>query len=258
MVTDSEVDLVTGTRPNQVYPIPPEKLRVFPTDADVPKDELNTTIDEHFVPIARPEVPQQGEFASWKSAVEKELRRVTFRYFPERIPPARLLEQIQTDDAWLETEEGIKVRLQTIKEPEPANPIGRILLVVENPDSAEAVAAWPEDLHAPGDRVFLLFPRGVGPARWTRKNPPNYVERSHVLLGRTVDTGRIWDVAATARYLGAQHGPEVPVFVLGSGPAAVLAGKRAVFHAGQTRRPVGASPYGPGQACVSGYGWVYG
>jgi len=223
VVADSEVDLVTGTRPNKVYPIPPEKLRVFPADADIPEDELNTTIDEHFVPIARPEAPRPAEFASWKSAVEAELRRVTFRYFPERIPPARLLEQIQTDDAWLETEEGIKVRLQRVKGPGPADPIRRIHLVVENPNSAEPEAAWPEDLHAPGDRVFLLSPRGVGPTRWTRKNPPNYVERSHLLLGRTVDTGRIWDVVATARYLRAEHGPEVPVFVLGSGPAAVLA-----------------------------------
>ena len=35
----------------------PERLRVFPTDGDIPKDELNTTIDEHFVPIQRVEPP---------------------------------------------------------------------------------------------------------------------------------------------------------------------------------------------------------
>ena len=34
---------------------------------------------------------------------------------------------------------------------------------------------------------------------WTRKNPPNYVERSFALLGMTVDEMRIWDAIASFR-----------------------------------------------------------
>ena len=45
--------------------------------------------------------------------------------------------------------------------------------------------------------LVVLSPRGVGPTAWVRKSPPNYVERSHVLVGKTVDEGRVWDVAAT-------------------------------------------------------------
>ena len=47
-------------------------------------------------------------------------------------------------------------------------------------------------------------------------------ERAHYLLGRTVDSGRVWNVAATARHLQSLH-PDVPVHVAGAGGAAVLA-----------------------------------
>jgi hypothetical protein len=49
------------------------------------------------------------------------------------------------------------------------------------------------------------------------------VERSHYLLGRTVDSGRVWDLAAAAAYLRAQHGEQSPVYLAGEAGAAVLA-----------------------------------
>jgi len=80
------------------------------------------------------------------------------------------------------------------------------------------------------DVVYECAPRGVGETRWTRKNPPNYVERSHVLLGRTVDTGRVWDIIATARYLRSKYDNKVPLHVLGEGPVAVLAAYAALWE----------------------------
>ena len=62
IVADSEEDLVAGQGEEKRYPIEPEKLRVFPKDSDLPKDELNTTIDRHFVPMAQVAPPRQGEF----------------------------------------------------------------------------------------------------------------------------------------------------------------------------------------------------
>ena len=69
----------------------------------------------------------------------------------------------------------------------------------------------------------------MGQTHWTQKNPPNYVERSHVLLGRTVDTGRVWDIIATARYLHAEHA-DIPLYVAGEGPGAVLAAYAALLE----------------------------
>ncbi len=51
-----------------------------------------------------------------------------------------------------------------------------------------------------------------------------------MLLGRTADTGRVWDIAATAQYLHAKRAGNVPVYVLGEGPAAVLAAYAALWE----------------------------
>jgi hypothetical protein len=218
VVEDSEVDLVSGPEDNRNYPIAPEKLRVFPQDSDIPKDELNTTIDRHFVPMARVEPPKKGQYETWRAPILAELRRVSFGYFPERIPPARP----EPAGQGFISEEGIRVGLDRV-----ADGSARILMVVRNPDPNEDIAGLVRRISKPGDCVYVCAPRGVDRTRWTQKNPPNYVERSHVLLGRTVDTGRVWDVVAAARSL---HDKGIPVYVAGEGPAAVLAAYAALWE----------------------------
>ena len=230
LVNDSEVDLVTGPRNNQLHPIDPNRLRVFPDDCDIPRDELNTTIDQHLVPMTRVEPPRKGEYDTWKEAILAELRRVTFRYFPERIPSAKLLEQVQPDEARLASEPGLEVRLQYVTVFESTKDAKRILMIVRNPDSTECVSDWIHHVYKPGDRVYVCTPRGVDQTRWTRKNPPNYVERSHALIGRTVDTGRVWDVIAAARYLQGKYNEDIGVYVLGEGGAGVLAAYAALWE----------------------------
>lgn len=227
VVEDSEVDLVTGSGNDRQHPIAIEKLRVFPEDTDIPKDELNTTIDRHFVPIAHVESPQKGRYESWKAGIMAELRRVAFRCFPERIPAAKVLRQVEADDVRLESESGIEVRLQNATE--PVQNAKRIVMVVQGSEDKPA-SKWFRRVSEPGDHVYVCSPRGVGPTRWTRKNPPNYVERSHVLLGRTVDTGRVWDVIAAARRLHEKYKGRIPVYVSGDGAAGVLAAYAALWE----------------------------
>lgn len=121
-ITDSEVDLVDESTKPPTHPIPTEELRVFPTDDDIPKDALNITIDEHFVPIAKPELPKGGEYEAWKKSLLTELRRVVFR-------------------------------------------------PLKNGANASLATHYKEP--------------------WTRKNPPNYVERSFALLGQTASIARM-------------------------------------------------------------------
>jgi len=229
-INDSEVDLVTGTGNNRQHPIEPERLRVFPDDSDIPKDELNTTIDRHFVPIAKVDPPLKGDFKAWKAAILAELRRVTFRCFPQRIGPAKLLEQVTLDDARLESEPGIEVRLRRAGQSNSNMNVGRVLMVVRSADSTNHDLDWMRRERKPGEHVYVCTPRGVDRTKWTRKDPPNYVERSHVLLGRTADTGRVWDIIAAARYLRGKHGEGVPIHVLGEGPAGVLAAYAALWE----------------------------
>jgi dienelactone hydrolase len=227
-ITDSEVDLVTGPR-EEIHPIPPEQLRVFPQDADIPADAANGRIDREFVPVAQVAPPKEGEFEAWKHRLLAGLRRLTFHHFPERIPPARKLEPGSGGDLRFETEPGIAVRVRAWRTP-AARP-GRILLVITGGGLAAAPPAWLASSASEGDAVYLCEPRGMGGSGWTRKNPPNYVERSHYLLGRTVDSGRVWDVAAVARWLRAMHQGAVPVRVAGEGACGILAAYAALLEA---------------------------
>jgi dienelactone hydrolase len=228
-VLDTEVDLVIDSGNTPRHPIAPEKLRVFPSDSDLPKDELNTRIDEHFVPMASVPVPRPGGFEAWRKPLLEELRRVTFRYFPERIPSARLTGPAQAAAQRLETEPGIEVRLTRLTGAAPGEAPRRVLLVVLAREPGEAAADWIKSRAQEGDAIYLCAPRGLGETRWTRKNPPNYVERAHVLLGRTVETGRVWDVIAVGRYLRQQWEGKVPVHVAGEEGAAVLAACAAML-----------------------------
>ncbi len=223
-VTDSEVDLVTGPRNNRRYPIPPEKLRVFPTDKDIPSDQRNGEIDRLFVPKAELKLPDSGKFAAWKEPVVKELRRVSFGAV---LPfPTAQVTRTEGRRILLRTEEGITVplfRLSTVEAPK------RILLVVAYEKPKAGPPAWLHGFFEPNDAVYLLLPRGTGPTRWTTKNPPNYVERSHALLGMTVDTGRVADVAAAVRLLFAWGQGKTPVWVAGRNSAGVIAAYAALL-----------------------------
>jgi dienelactone hydrolase len=228
LVVDSEVDLVSESNQPGRYAIEPTRLRVFPTDADLPADQLNTRIDELFVPLAAVELPSQEHFSDWQRALRAELRRVALRRLPDRIPAATVSEPDDEGPWWLATEEGIRVRLRRPEQDAAADAPRRVVLVVAGTDgeagesTVEEQLAWFARFRQPGDQVYSLEPRGVGATRWTSKNPPNYVERSHVLVGQTVDTGRIRDIVAAARYLKQSH-ESLPVVVAGRGAAAVLA-----------------------------------
>ncbi|MEK6237967.1 MAG: prolyl oligopeptidase family serine peptidase, partial [Planctomycetales bacterium] len=229
-VADSEVDLVAGSGNQRKHPIDPVELRVFPADSDLPADELNTTIDRVFVPLAKVAVPKQGEFDQWKRGLTEQLREVSFGATPARIPPAKLLEQTSPTEIRLETELGIRVRLQYAAVFKPTAKVKRVLLVVVDEKQKVPFPEWLHELHQPGDAVYLCESRGIGWTKWTRKNPPNYVERSHVLLGRTVDTGRVWDAVAAARFLREKHGETIPVHATGEGAAGVIAAYAALWE----------------------------
>jgi dienelactone hydrolase len=219
-VEDSEVDLVTGSGKESHYSIAPESLRVFPTDADLPRDELNTSIDRHFVPVAKPSPPGPGGFEAWKAGLIGELRRVSFGALPERTPPARAKEKASAAVEWIETEPGIAVRLHAIGSPPAA---GKAFLLVLGDGEEAAVPEWLPEARGPGGSAFCIEPRGTGGTRWTSKNPPNYIARSLVLLGRTADTERVRDIIAAARLLRERPEGKAGVVLAGHGAAGVLA-----------------------------------
>jgi hypothetical protein len=228
VVTDSEADLVEGRNSSATHPIEPRRLRVFPTDADIPADQRNTVIDEQFVPIARPGLPQPGAFESWRDALVRELRRVSFRAFPREASPANVITSISADTLLIETERGIRVRLVQTQTPDQSP--HRVLLVVRDREGDPSDADWFEDSVQPADAVCVLEPRGIGASAWTSHSASLfYVERSLALVGQTADSGRVRDIMAAAGYLKDRYGADVPVHVAGEGAGAVLAAYAAAL-----------------------------
>ena len=227
-VTDSEQDLIKEDGDKRICPIDFKDLCVFPDGSNLPADAINVTVDEHFVPMAKVEPPPAGQFDAWKKGLLTELRRVTFRALPDRIPPARQTREAPPFTLHQATEEGIEVPLLMDYGDRP--PPKRFVLVVCIEDDAKAcLARWIKPSRNPEDLVCVVQPRGVGDTRWNTKAPTNRVEREHALVGRTVETGQVWDVIAAARYLAAKT-PGAKVVVAGEKAAGVLAAYAALLE----------------------------
>ncbi|HSV99953.1 MAG TPA: hypothetical protein VLI39_07265 [Sedimentisphaerales bacterium] len=91
---------------------------------------------------------------------------------------------------------------------------------------------WVQPSHRQRDRKLYIKSRVT----------EHYVERSHVLLGRTVDGGRIRDVVAVAKHLRDKHQGAVPVHLCGRRGAAILAAYAALQDA---RRIAGVTAIDP-------------
>jgi cephalosporin-C deacetylase-like acetyl esterase len=216
--------------------LPGKELRVFPEDKDLPKDALNDKIDETFVKRAEVKLPEAGRFKEWKKGMIEQLKEKCFRSFPNEIPAA-------TDAPWkgplvvnAQTEAGITVHSGLMYYlhgkwgygtgiPHPHDV--RFMLITQREEELDPKDSWPRK-RLGGDDLpgTVLNARGVQKP-WTEKSPPNYVERSHVLLGRTVDSGRLLDVIMMVR---ATPDKEKGIRLVGRGQAGVIAAYAALFE----------------------------
>jgi len=211
----SKNDTTTPVEDTQFAELPGMLLRVFRADADIPTDAINAKIDETFVPVAKVELPEKGKFAEWKIEKMKEIRHC-FRNIPKKIAPAKYKGGGQLV-ASMETEPGITVGSGT-----DAIYAGKVRSWVIFNNSEDLKAKWFEEWVGRG--YFGLFTRGG----WAKKSPPNYVERAHALLGRTVDEGRLLDLLSHLQLLrkSALKAPKV----IGQGQAGILAAYAALFE----------------------------
>jgi hypothetical protein len=214
----------------QFKPLPGKELRVFVEDKDLPKDALNGKIDETFVKRAEIKLPEAGKFAEWKKEMVKELRQNSFRSFAGRTPGYRFTKGLADLEGAnsVTTEVGLEIAVYYLvgTKPEPKEGANTLLKVVLNPgEKADVVSEWGKP-YTHEYAGHIVAPRGVGPGAWTRKSPPNYVERAHALLGRTVDEGRVWDIVS---YFNSPV-PELRYKVIGRGQAGILAAYAGLFN----------------------------
>ncbi len=120
---------------------------------------------------------------------------------------------------------GVEVKF-LIEENEPQE--GEVLVVLDEGRVKQLEKAVEASGIPQGKQPWLFVPRGGWGTEWTRKSPPNYVERSHALLGRTVDEGRVWDIIAAFKYL--QKNKKAPRRVIGAGDDGILAAYAALLE----------------------------
>jgi hypothetical protein len=214
-------------------------LRVFPTDADLPKDSINDKIDETFVPLAKVRLPVEPKgFAGWKLETLKQLKEKCFRAIPEKLPLVELVRQDKEKRIQIFSAEK-EIAFPVLVDADGAKG-GGSMLVVANPgeDYDAASKSWGDQYRKDTGFYFVVSPRGGFSAKWTTKNPPNTVERSLPLLGQTADSGRLRDVAAMLsliREIGA-------VRLAGRGPAGVIAAYAALLVPGAAKEVVILDP----------------
>jgi len=195
----------------------------------LPADELNTKIDELFVPIATNALPKTAEeLQRWRANRLAELRRIVFRPLPEKFEPKTALALTRKPErGGFATAPGIMTHWSYFPAVRGRSDTKRWLVVLAEDESLETKPEWVGQL-AGNAPVLLVAPRGTGPTRW-QDPAPYFVRRSLALLGRTVDSGRVEDVlAAAAQVLPAK--PRGPWTIAGRGQAGVLAAYAALFE----------------------------
>src|SRR5262249_15404179 len=146
-------------------------------------------------------------FGEWKGGLLRRLRDRSFRFFPEDLPKPTfdVVHRWQGGvEGVLATEGSVRVKLIAPEGKAAENPKGTYVLILaypaereRDPPALDAEASRLLQRHTlKADSAPWLFLRGSVLETqffWTRVSPPNYVERSHALLGRTVDQGRVLD-----------------------------------------------------------------
>jgi cephalosporin-C deacetylase-like acetyl esterase len=205
-------------------PIAGEELRVFPEDRDLPKDQINDRIDQTFVPRSQVKLPAEGEFEEWKKELMGQLRERVFHRFPDRFPAPKELGgglSFSMINYIFEPEEHVRIRLAHDKVIPNELKQGTLVVLTADKEDSE----WARPFSGEG-WLAAVWPR----SGWTKKSPPNYVERAHALVGQTVDQGRVSDVAVAVRQLAAQAKLPQHWRVVGKGQAGVLAVYAALFE----------------------------
>jgi dienelactone hydrolase len=231
---------------------PPEQLRVFDK---LPEDQVNTTIDESFVPKAAP----PGPLASPSEAKQRQeeyrmaLRAKVFAGWPDECGPTRpdLTSQATQDGVHLRTytfssQPDVNLFLFVLQDPKVKRP-AEVLLTVLDADSwtnSPAKQLWlgggtPESLDAlrqqmQSRKLALAFfaPRDLEPSNLlSDPKKANHVRRRYMLLGQTLDGMRVWDIRCAAQAVKAL--PEfknTPLNVRAQAQMAVNAAYAALFQ----------------------------
>ncbi|MDB4665438.1 prolyl oligopeptidase family serine peptidase [Verrucomicrobia bacterium] len=199
---------VEGVATKEITPV---QLKVFDV---LPGDEKVTSIDEHFVPRARPgQVP--ASIMAWDRQVvhlSAVLRREVFGAWPElsvaREDPQYALDPRLTETQWLHPQPSVKTALRFIS-PD---------LLDDMPIRVAFTAGDTNDVMEGGDTVrdpglVIVSTRDASfPFRDLKEHKRNQIRRRFMLVGQTLDGMRVFDLVHAMKALLAEPSLKDRVF----------------------------------------------
>lgn len=201
----------------------PKDLKVF---QQLPSDELNTTIDESFVPAAEAGVPPENP-AAWKQLAQRvraTLLEKSFRGWPAGAvaPKTRTSvpvrnEGLQWERLTISPQPHVELEAWIVRAAGERRPDNITLRIVDSDQWSEVrgalsqlfpqlaaddmpavdleLAASLRTLAQSRDAVVYFSPRGMGKDAWTgNAKKQNQIRRRFYLVGQTLDGMRVWDV----------------------------------------------------------------
>ncbi|MGI8601915.1 MAG: alpha/beta hydrolase family protein [Verrucomicrobiales bacterium] len=201
-------------------------LRVFPDE--LPPDEINSKIDETFVPPASGELPlTPAEFEAWRSRKVAELQRIVFRNLPAfissesqfKLHDPEELSGAGLSDYWWRYFPAAAGRTGDL----------RWIAVLGQRESLDSKPPWLTNIIGEA-AVFLVTSRIVALTEW-QDPAPFYIHRSLPLLGTTLDGDRLTHCLYVARQAVNAKNNEVTKWnIIGRGDAGVIGAYAALFE----------------------------
>jgi hypothetical protein len=228
----------------------PAQLKVFD---QLPADEVNTRIQELFVPKAKPppEVQSEEGRKQWRDRCLAELKVKTFGGWPAQEPPLELRRVFSARRAGVRLEafdftsqSCIRLRLYVAQGAGGARPKRVVLNVADEQDwrhwlaamqtsfagelreemavsggngqaDEQAFADLKRQLTAERTAMAWIAPRGIGMSAWTTNAAKvTQIRRRFMLLGQTLDGMRVWDIRRAGQAMRALPGFDRPALAL--------------------------------------------
>lgn len=211
----------------------PGELKVFDT---LPADEKVTSIHETFVPAAPvPEVPSNlDQWNSLKSSWLDKLRTQSFAAWPtDKIPlDFKRLDNASSDGKpstfEFTSEPGIRLSVTLAADASAALEAPVILHIVD--ENGQTYLDRSANETPSGETWAFLAPRGCA-YDWSQMSDRDHAHflRRFILVGTTLDEGRVWDIVRAAAALRETIGDKRPIVLAAQGHAAGLAVYASLF-----------------------------
>lgn len=210
-------------------PVAPDSLSAF--NGAIPRDAINSRIQDVFIPMA--DLGTYSTVDAWekrKSDIRKNLSAYVFRNMPApRVPT--VTKRIGNESSVIETEPGIFIGMYTYS-PQPDKRKRPAMLYVASPgEDIDGIMNFLRSYPFNDDETdrYVIYPRGIGTTVWNETETRRF-QRCSMLLGRSVDEMRLYDVLCTLEYIESQPQYDgIHLTVAGKGSSGIIGAYSALM-----------------------------